>query len=77
MKKKKVNKRLPKKTESKTEKAVEPTLKEKFIKVGLNEPASRFAEMGEMINKKEIKWAYYASDGSNGYHYYLILKNKK
>jgi hypothetical protein len=75
--KKKVSKRPPKKTETKVEKPTKPASKEKFIKVGINEPASRFVEMGEMVNNKEVKWAYYSSDGSTGYHYYLILKNKK
>jgi len=74
--KKKVSKRPPKKTETKLEKPAKVS-KEKFIKVGINEPASRFVEMGEMVNNKEVKWAYYSSDGSTGYHYYLILKNKK
>lgn len=75
--KKKVNKRPPKVKETKVEKPEKPAVKSKFIKVGINEPASRFVEMGEMVNNKEVKWAYFASDGSTGYHYYLILKNKK
>jgi hypothetical protein len=75
--KKKVNKRPPRVTESKLEKPEKPASKSKFIKVGLNEPESKFVEMGEMVNNKEVKWAYFSSDGSTGYHYYLILKHKK
>jgi hypothetical protein len=72
--KKRVSKRPPKVKETKVEK---PIPKGKYIRVGTNEPASRFVELGEMVNNKEVKWSFFSTDGSIGYHHYLILKNKK
>jgi hypothetical protein len=72
--KRKLGKRPPKQTE---EKPAKPAPISKFIRVALNEPASRFVEMGEMVYNKEVKWAYFSSDGNTGYHYYLILKGNK
>jgi hypothetical protein len=72
--KRKLGKRPPKQTE---DKPAPPVPSGKYIKVGINEPASRFVEMGEKVHNKEVKWAYFSSDGNTGYHYYLILKGNK
>ena len=45
----------------------------KYIKVAENESQEKCKEIGERVYKKEIKFAYYASDGSMGYRYYVIL----
>lgn len=45
----------------------------KYIKVAENESLEKCKEIGEMVYRKEIKFAYYASEGSIGYRYYVIL----
>jgi hypothetical protein len=45
----------------------------KYIKVPENESVEKCKEIGERVFRKEIKFAYYASDGSMGYRYYVIL----
>jgi hypothetical protein len=45
----------------------------KYVKVYENDPPEKRKEIGERIFKKEIKFAYYASEGSQGVWYYVIL----
>lgn len=45
----------------------------KYVKVAENEPIEKCREIGERVFRKEIKFAYYASEGSIGYRYYVIL----
>lgn len=45
----------------------------KYVKVYENDPPEKRKEIGEKVFKKEIKFAYYASEGSQGVWYYVIL----
>jgi hypothetical protein len=45
----------------------------KYVKVYENDPPEKRKEIGERIFKKEIKFAYYASEGSQGVWYYVVL----
>jgi len=45
-----------------------------YVRVSENAKNARFAEMGERVQKGELKWSYYAIDGNVGYHYYRKLK---
>jgi hypothetical protein len=45
----------------------------KYVKVAENESVEKCKEIGERVFRKEIKFAYYASEGSIGYRYYVIL----
>jgi hypothetical protein len=45
----------------------------KYVKIYENDPPEKRKEIGERIFKKEIKFAYYASEGSQGVWYYVIL----
>lgn len=47
--------------------------KEKCIKVLITEPRSRFVQIGEMVQRKEIKWLRFCTENNVGVHYYLIL----
>lgn len=47
----------------------------KYIKVLSTESVEKFKEMGELINKKKVKWSYYKVENSFGVHYYLKLKS--
>ena len=44
-----------------------------YIKVSENSKSSKFVEMGNKVQKGEVKWSYYSVDGNVGYHYYLKL----
>lgn len=61
---------------------VEPKLEtkkgvvEKYLKVCLGESDERFKEVGEMVFKKELKWAYFATDNNQSCHFYRILKKQ-
>ena len=45
-----------------------------YVRVSENAKNTRFVEMGEKVQKGELKWSYYAIDGNVGYHYYRKLK---
>jgi len=45
----------------------------KYVKVYENDPPEKRKEIGERVYRKEIKFAYYASEGSQGVWYYVIL----
>lgn len=47
----------------------------RYIKVLSTESEDKFKQMGELINKKMIKWLYYKIENSVGVHYYLKLKS--
>ena len=49
----------------------------KYVKVLATESIDRFKEMGERVFKKELRWAYYATENSVGAHYYLIINTVK
>ena len=61
---------------AKTKKRVKKGLKKnnrEYIKVSENSKSSKFVEMGNKVQKGEVKWSYYSVDGNVGYHYYLKL----
>lgn len=45
----------------------------KHIKLSLKDGKDKFADIGEKIRKKEIKFSYYAIDNDIGYYYYELL----
>jgi hypothetical protein len=47
--------------------------KEKCLKVLITEPRSRFVEIGERVQRKELKWLRFCTENNIGVHYYLIL----
>jgi hypothetical protein len=47
---------------------------DKYIRVSENANIKRFAEMGERVQRGEVKWSHYAIDGNVGYHHYRVLK---
>ncbi len=72
--KKGVKKLPPKVTaDPKPEKKVKKFDEKKYVKISSNEPSEKFKELGERVQKKELKWAYFATENFIGMHYYLIL----
>jgi hypothetical protein len=67
MKKTGLNKRPPKLKSTASKES-------KYIKLLSTDPIEKFDEMGELIQKRKIKWAYYKLEDSVGVHYYLKLK---
>jgi hypothetical protein len=49
----------------------------KYIKISSNESSEKFKELGDRVQRKELKWAYFATENSIGMHYYLILNVNK
>jgi hypothetical protein len=45
-----------------------------YIRVSEKSKKSKFNEMGERVQRGEVRWSYYAIDGNIGYHHYLIIK---
>lgn len=45
----------------------------KYIRISSDESTEKFKELGERVQKKELKWSYFATENSIGMHYYLIL----
>jgi hypothetical protein len=68
-------KKLPPKVKiERKSKAVDMT---KYIKISSNESSEKFKELGDRVQRKELKWAYFATENSIGMHYYLILNVNK
>jgi len=61
-------------TSKKTTKRTPKTKSPDYVRISENSQASKFKEMGERIQRGEIKWSFYGIDGNVGYHYYLKLK---
>lgn len=61
-------------TSKKTTKRTPKTKSPEYIRISENSQATKFKEMGERIQRGEIKWSFYGIDGNVGYHYYLKLK---
>lgn len=62
-------------------KVVAPTKEKKrsiddnrYVKVSTNSKSIKFVEMGQRVQRGEVKWAYFTTDNGIGYHYYLKLK---
>ena len=45
----------------------------KYVRISADEPAEKFKELGERVQKRELKWSYFTTENSIGMHYYLIL----
>ena len=45
----------------------------KYVKVYENDSLEKRKEVRERVHRKEIKFAYYASEGSQGVWYYVII----
>lgn len=54
-----------------------PVNDNRYVRVSERSKTAKFVEMGEKVQRGEVKWMYYAIDGDIGYHYYLKLKKKK
>jgi hypothetical protein len=77
---KKGGKKLPPKVKEvilKPEKKAKKLDENKYIKISSSEPSEKFKEFGERVQRKELKWAYFATENSIGMHYYLILNVEK
>lgn len=61
-------------TSKKTTKRTPKTKSPDYVRISENSQESKFKEMGEKIQRGEIKWSFYGIDGNVGYHYYLKLK---
>ena len=61
-------------TSKKTTKRTPKTKSPEYIRISENSQSTKFKEMGERIQRGEIKWSFYGIDGNVGYHYYLKLK---
>lgn len=48
-----------------------------YVKLLSTDSIEKFNEVGELVNKKKLKWAYYVIENKIGVHYYLILKKRK
>lgn len=46
----------------------------KYVRIPTNADNEKFNEMSRLIQEGSIQWAYFAADGDNEYHYYLVLK---
>lgn len=54
----------------------EPNIdKNKYVKVPENAPIETFREVGERVQKKELKWVRYSIENFVGIHYYVILNH--
>jgi hypothetical protein len=54
-----------------------PTVKyyeEKYVKIKSDATKEEFRAIGERVQKGELKWSHYCSDGPVGAHYYAEVK---
>ena len=45
-----------------------------FVRISTRSKQAKFVEMGQRVQKGELKWSRYVLEDGVGYHYYLILK---
>lgn len=45
-----------------------------YEKLAENAHPSKFHEMGQRVQRKEMRWAYFTTEDDIGYHYYVKLK---
>ena len=48
---------------------------DKYIRFACSEYKDNFKVISERVQKNEIKFAYFAIDGDDFYHYYILIKN--
>ncbi len=46
----------------------------KYVKIALDAKGEERSSFTTKVKNGEIKYAYYATDGDKGYHYYLVIK---
>jgi hypothetical protein len=49
----------------------------KYVQVKDTESRATFVDIGERVQRKELKWSYFGVENSVGIHYYLILNVAK
>lgn len=46
----------------------------KWVKIPLvKEKEKEFKEVGDRVQKGEVKWSHFSTEGDVGYHFYLVL----
>jgi len=48
-----------------------------FVKIKLNSKKEDYALILQRVQKGELKWCYYATEGETGYQYYLKINKQK
>jgi hypothetical protein len=48
---------------------------DKYVRFASSEYKDNFKIISERLQKNEIKFAYFAIDGDDFYHYYILIKN--
>ena len=46
----------------------------KYVRISLDAKQDERADIINKVKKGDLRYAYYATDNDNGYHYYLVLK---
>jgi hypothetical protein len=46
----------------------------KYVRISLDAKQDERADIINKVKKGDLRYAYYATDNDNGYHYYQILK---
>lgn len=49
----------------------------KYVRILETESSDKFKELGERVQRKELKWILYAVENNVGVHYYVILNINK
>lgn len=49
----------------------------KYVRILETESSDKFKELGERVQRKELKWILYAVENNVGVHYYVILNVNK
>lgn len=68
------------KPEPKVEEQTEAKVKKsenKYVRISLEAKADERSSFIEKVKTGELKYAFYATDGDKGYHYYLVTKKQK
>jgi len=47
----------------------------KFVKLKASSTKEEFSTILQKVQKGELKWSFYATEGDTGYQYYEVLKN--
>ena len=45
-----------------------------YVKVSERSKPSKFKDMGDKVQRGEVKWVYYSTENDIGYHFYLKIK---
>lgn len=47
----------------------------KFVRVKANSTKDEYSAILQRVQKGELKWSFYGTDGETGYQHYEVLKN--